>query len=856
MEKIRFYAIAGVLTLFLTAFAVITSGNAEEAMASRDEYVFCTFTGRNLNSYNRPGDVDSFYVRVQNAYDGHLWRETHYESTSYNLYYARLGINHLNVLDESREMTYDILEESSTGSLVPDNGPKGMGFNITNSGSLNYYNDQGVLRELSFSVKRMNVKAGTYNLPVTLSFTVRTALDSTSSDGFAYSGPISMKGYITLVIESNIIGVSGAPKQLAGMEESSIIPIYSGARDIVLHYGYVHSLSTVDLEGFGFLLEGIPSEVTLPGTIRTLGTLEYSSKKVSWKMDVNDDAPAREYSMNLFFEYKKDEIDHREGPYQVLFTIAPTPLIVPKYGENDLAPMVQVVQGVGASSFGLTIINQGNVIIETGKVVLDLDSAQHLSTNSFYFDEGAYSNRVYPPLELQIEELGPGEELDGTFPPITIDDTLPPGDYYVPLDYQCHYRDPTEDPAVAMLVSSYQMDEIYEEDFMEIVYFRNSPRDPYQRGPHIILRVLEDNKGTDIRASVGPVLKAGSVQSELIYRFVNMEQYPLRSASISIRSGDPSSLYSSYNMSGDPFLVEMSGLQVPGTDIDGPGTLEISVLVNVPLNASTYTVGTHVHLTGRDIMNKLVVKDITLPVAITPYFPEPDIKVISILTTKVEPGREFTLTLQVMNAGDGYMSDLDLVLLSNSSKVSINDPSMACPDLSSGAIETVVYDCVADRSMRGGESCCLYLMAQYKDATGQVRSYSDEEPVPIMVTSLPPKDKEERTDGLVYIMIGLIVSTAFLSLAIFGSVLLVMLLKRSIRKADRSDQGDKGTGNASEKVSKVEASSGPSSNEVAPVPTPPDLPTVWPQTEPLLPPVNTGSKKPFSGLDDLFNTSS
>jgi hypothetical protein len=388
---------------------------------------------------------------------------------------------------------------------------------------------------------------------------------------------------------------------------------------------------------------------------------------------------------------------------------------------------------------------------------------------------------------------------------------------------------------------------------MEIVQYRNTPRDPYQRGPHIIMRVLEDAKGTDIRASVGPVLKAGSSQNDLVYRFVNMEQYPLRSASISIRSMDPSSLYCSYNMSGDPYLSDLSGLQVPAADQMGPGILEVPVLVDVPLNASSSTVRTHVRILGRDILNKLVVKDIDLAVAISPYVPSAEVRVISIQTSTVRPGKGFSMTLQLMNSGDGNLSGLELVLVSNSSKTSIVDPYWTYSELDPGSIQNVRFDCLADASMSEGETVYLYLMAQYKDATGQVHGYSDGEPIPIMVSSLPPKEKEERTDGLVYIMIGLIVSTLLLTVGLVASVVIFMMMRKG-RKEDGNGNKERSKNiNIQDEAPRTGTGTMGNIATMTSAPQPPETPVMRQPPENSLPPMKDDRKKPFGSIDDIFD---
>jgi hypothetical protein len=309
-------------------------------------------------------------------------------------------------------------------------------------------------------------------------------------------------------------------------------------------------------------------------------------------------------------------------------------------------------------------------------------------------------------------------------------------------------------------------------------------------------------------------------------------------------------------MTGDPYLTDMSGLQVPAADPDGPGELEVTVLVNVPKNASSSTVGTRVRLTGRDILNKLVVKDLTLPVAISTYVPEPDIRVLSILATQVEPGKEFDLTLQLINAGDGYLSELELVLLSNSSKVSIKDPYRKVSDLPPSAIETVTFTCVADASMLEGETSLLYLMPQYNDSVGQLHIYSEGEPIPLMVSSVPPKEKEERTDGLVYIMIGLIVSTALISLALVASTLIVMVLRRTPKRNGPVDAGNEKREDSKDQTPKEENSPGPSNVPGTSSPSPAYSPPISPLTEGPLPPAKSDQNKPFRALDDLFDNPS
>ena len=150
-------------------------------------------------------------------------------------------------------------------------------------------------------------------------------------------------------------------------------------------------------------------------------------------------------------------------------------------------------------------------------------------------------------------------------------------------------------------------------------------------------------------------------------------------------------------------------------------------------------------------------------------------------------------------------------------------------------------------------------MPQYNDSVGQLHIYSEGEPIPLMVSSVPPKGKEERTDGLVYIMIGLIASTALISLALVASTLIVMVMRRTPKRNGTVDAGNEKREDSKDQAPKEEKNPGLSNVPGTPSSSPaysPPIGPISPLTEGSLPPAKSDQNKPFRALDDLFDNPS
>jgi hypothetical protein len=374
------------------------------------------------------------------------------------------------------------------------------------------------------------------------------------------------------------------------------------------------------------------------------------------------------------------------------------------------------------------------------------------------------------------------------FPVVDIFDMLPPGDYLIPLDYKVTYYDPSDESGTSTRLESYQWDEIGCEDYMDMMWFRSDPRPTDLRKPHFMLRVMDDEDGADMSLECLQTLDSGAKRSLLQFRIFNDEFYPLKDCQIQIRSSNPDTVWSSIS-AGDPsLLAEGDNLDLQGSDFNTRSFIDLFGYVDVSSQAPTGQFDIKLTMKGTDERGRPLSINRTGTVDIKARPGE--LIIASISTGKVEPGKEFELTVRIMNSGDVTIDNYEVMLSCSDNMICVQSPVENGSSLEPGQTRTVKFPCLASDCMDYEMMSELSLLTKTNDHEGNIKEYRDDDGLPVNV--IAAREPEElssesavRQVGM-YFLIAVLVGTTIFAIALIVSVLIFSMIRRKERKGDES----------------------------------------------------------------------
>lgn len=863
------YKASFMMVIMIMASVGILAGSWEatgnDTRAGEGENPYCTFYTGDLGSHVI-GDTVTFRIRVYNTYDGNRWTESTGHYTDDYLYYCKLTVE-----DQAHDMDdnpVDVIHPTEVGSMDAYNGPNNQGYNLSYSSSRYYYSEEIPYVSFSMKIDGTQLKAGDYRLNLQLSFKVRTAYNTEAPDGFSYSMVIVQRGYVQFHILSNVYGASEAGVPLKPYEGYDQVPLYSGSKYMTVSMTNTRSYTGRTLDNFMAILSLPSDEFTVYNSDIILDDLSTSYRDLKWKVDVEFDAVPMVYEGFLRFNYDYDEENYQEGPYPVYLKVEATPLVVPPDTGDMTDPTVTIQQKTDKVGFSVDFTNGGNVRLSMVTVMLDLDSASYLKQSDFYYDENDNADKVYPPVEFTYENLNPSESFTATFPEISVSEMLPPGDYLVPIDYHAVYSDPSEGSS-GITYDSYQMDEIYREDYMNIMWYRSDPRPTNMKAPHIMMRVMDDVLGEDLEISCSDTLIAGDSNVPLEFEIENRELYDLSRVTIKATSEKPDLLSSRATAEADVLLDEM-GEFIPQGNLNYPGTKTLTIDVDVDSKAPSGEVNVTFDIQGYNNQNSLVTLTRTVPVMIMGAPAE--ISVVSVFTSNIRSGKEFDLSLTIVNTGGLGIDNYTMMLASNTNLVSITNPVVEGMNLEPGETRVLDFTCLASNKMDDGISVPLAMRCSYQDEEGNFIGFDDSEEHILNISTGVKDTSDDGNSDLttisVMFLLAVILGAFILALAIVLSMLLF------VKREMITGGGDK---KVEDKVEEEEEAQPEAPEPVVQDAPQPPAPQPTPQTGMNLPPATTPQPAPVqqqppapqpapvqqppaqepsgpsSGIDDLFD---
>ncbi|MGA1820681.1 MAG: hypothetical protein ACMUHU_06710 [Thermoplasmatota archaeon] len=768
------YLVFGLAILFLLSSFVVMIGagdgeeNASEIPTRATQYSSAYASG--LNSHYIGSNVQ-FRLTVNNIYSGEEWKGDPYSYLHDDLYYVKLSILADKVTNADGKIQANLVNPMEPGSLNPYNGPDGKGYNI--SSSRTYYNNEDN-DYFAMYIKAQGIKEGYYTLPVQISGRIQIDYSATDPSGYVWY-TFNEQVEITFFVSSYVSGASD-DMTISGYE-SGYCPIYAGSKYLTF-IGTSISPQGPALDGFEMELTIPPEYFYMDNSIIKVSSFSYARTPM-WKVDISEFTPPGNYVGYVNFKYNVGELFIYDGPYNITLTVAPTPLLIGPDTKDMTIPTFTITQKTTEETVTVQFTNSGNVPLLSAKVRLDLDSSMFLQQKYFYYDEDNYARKVYPPLEFMTDEVGIGETFTAAFPAVSIARMLPPGDYLVPFDYEAIYIDPSDDTGMGIRLTSYQYDEMGIEEYMDIMWFRSDPRKTDLKRPHIMIRVMDDDDMPEYELEMEDVLKTGDSGRYIHFVLRNMEFYDITDASVQIWSSDPSLVWNPNSPSDPALLAEVTGARIEGSDFYSYGEISLYSRVDVSKEAGSGLFEIYTTLSGSNDQLEMVAGNRSSFVQIKA---EPGrLDVASISTSSVKPGKDFKLTLTLINNGDVSVQDYQIMVSCHDNMISVEQPMISGSVVGPGQTVTIEFSCHASDCMDYEMSSGVYVLTKLNDAEGNQVDFSDGDGSMLNIMAAREPEELHTTnavrDTARYFFLAVLFAAIILSLTVLGSIFLFIKAK-------------------------------------------------------------------------------
>lgn len=719
-SKNTFVSISVLAILVLSAIVIFNTGTAgkTETREGEGDDPYCTFNAYYLDSHYM-GDQVSFRIRVYNSYDGRHWDDDDYYYYSHYLFDSKLTIRSDDVTDDEGQPK-DILQPVKSGYLTPYNGPSNEGYDI--SYSCNYYRDQSG-NYFQMSISTTNINEGWYRLPLRLSFRVARSYNDQNPGEIFYMSKFQ-DGYARFFVRSHVYGVQNSPIELEGREGGGPVPLYAGAKYMTLQTTNSFRRQSYNLLDFKADIDFGNEGIRLVTNRISYDLFDTTYRTLKWRTDILDTTPPGHYGGVLTFRYRIGEDQYIDGPYIIKVKVESTPILYPTNMAND-QPVASIQQKDRTCGISFHMRNIGNVDLSMVTVRLDLDSATYLKQTEYRYDEGGNGEKVYEPLEFTKYDVKVETSFNVFFPCIEVYEMLPPGEYIIPIDYFATFEDPFDDSGVSSKLYSYQWDEMGEEDFVEIMWYRDEPRKVQVPSPYVILKVLDDPAGADISVDSHNILNSTSKDQRISFTVTNKELYPLEDVSMILSTTEADRLVRSGGSPGSGILLDRTDMLIPAADFNSYGTLD----VNIPVDAGTFRVETRMNLTllinFRNLTGVVQSNAFDISVIINPG--EGD---IDIMTTRVSEivSERFTLYVDVINTGPTVIRDFSVLITSLDNMFTFDNDLIIMGGLNLGQKRTISFNCTLGEGTIPGATYALSIKTSMEDVNGFSKDFNDEEP--------------------------------------------------------------------------------------------------------------------------------
>jgi hypothetical protein len=497
-----------------------------------------------------------------------------------------------------------------------------------------------------------------------------------------------------------------------------------------------------------------------------------------YRVDVKDGTPPGKYDATMEVKYlrhygnintKPNQIQITAQSIPVEFVVAFTPLLT-----ITSPASFTVTQGSLATNLTeVTLQNIGNTELKKIKVWIDI--SHYFEENGYYFDAdpNMYGAKVLLPTQDQKEKLGKGETWQVDFMGINVFKYLPEGEHRLPLSYSGYYYD----DGTATGSSDYLLTDA--SLYLAI------------KGVPLYLKVIVPANTHDYKVLSTSSVNLGTKMKDISLSFSveNLEAVHVLYTSIQVGTKDQTSnkvLLVNPKNTGSNYLepIEM-------TQFNAYATMYFSVNADVAFGATAGYYTLPVLITGTDYNTKVpTTTTVSMSVRVNPVPPKLVVTSLSFIDKDIVPGKDFPLTINVMNVGNDTARQVYVTFVEGSNGGGVVETTYA-PDvvrvdaainpfsvkvsrilvdtsIAPGETKAVTYTVHADKNLVKGKDYQMYVYVDYTDDLARSWSYSSE--VTVSVTGKIPT-KPQDNSGMMNTAFGAVL------LLIFVIILMIIWVK-------------------------------------------------------------------------------
>ena len=442
-----------------------------------------------------PGDAIDFYIRVTTIYSGTLFNGPDSPGNQTRINRARMSVEGFTDANKA-PIANPVDWEVSTF-----NNAYGGGYNWSSPGntySLYATQTNGYFR---FTIKTSNVLPGQYylSLKVTADIMTTARYDNTLFTYVCTFDKVTNYDYVPFEVRSYVAPTSAGKYSFIGMAENgNSEPLYAGAQNQKIGFTGMYSYSGT--------LADITGEISFTTgsftVVQSTSFAKQSGMNLYWRINIDKQTSPGNHNFNLRFTYTRNGVDMTEASTVQSIMVPYTPLLAfPNYNYNPKTVFTELVQNTPNATFRVPVRNDGNVDLKDVTVRLDLDNAAYFVNNDFYYSETWYSTVTYIDTAKYIGTIEAGKSIDVAFPDVPLKNNLPPGRYFIPIEYEAgYYSDGSVISSGDVISGSWDEKGYY--DYTNIMQATSSPEIPVEISPGILINVVDDARGIELEGQL------------------------------------------------------------------------------------------------------------------------------------------------------------------------------------------------------------------------------------------------------------------------------------------------------------------------------------------------------------------
>ncbi len=639
---------------------------------------------------------------------------------------------------------------------------------------------------------------------------------------------------LDLKIRSGIRAQAGAEQNFevyALTESNSYMKLYAGAKFQKIEIVLITEIDTLD--DVEATLSSTPEDIVVESGTEMAKVDSMSwSKSMFWRIDVADNADAGIYTNGgIKFKYTRtygtgdtsDDVTINEPAQSniVTYIIDYTPVLSPPEDNEFKNTNYEIEQKIDTSqTINVNLRNTGNVDLRNIEVTLDLDNAKFIRPLGFFYDERDWADQAGFGLTQTLDDL-PVDDSEQVQFEFFADPSVPPGKYLVPITYTGYYYD---DGSTGQSTGFVQTSN-YEFENIEYAIEHST------RGPYIYISVVDSS--IDITAKSTTTLVPGSSNVPIYITIENQESYDFTGVKVYLEAGGTTPILQPGDTAGTADKLDPEDI---GT-FWASSTTTVAFVVDVDANAVGGLYDVDLYVTGFDELKNeytlgsedAIIKKVQLRVTSIP----PDFVITKVITTNIEPGKSFTLSLSLRNSGGSDASDV-FVLFNGTSNLFEAENAVLGPypliKVNNG--QTLTFNLKAG-DIEYGSTHNVQILLSYKDPEGNQVRFNDRSSLGLTLRAEPEEEEEEFTiDFGVAIIFGILI-------LLIAIIVAAIIIKGAIKPKDKSPSGGgigaterklKSRGNAPPPPPAAPAVSGPGESQAL-QPPPGQPPTQRPPQE-------------------------